>query len=332
MRRLIWIAVLAAMAWSGWWWVASTALHRATAAWFNDRAAEGWQAELGGLGGGGFPLRLRAGLSDIALADPDAGLAIATARLDISATAWWPGDVTVTLDEGPIRVASPLSRGTLTMQDGIMALNLRPGTALELEALGWTSGPWRVADTAGVQMQADTLTLTMARTKGPAYAFEAQADGFAPGDATRGTLRLPDTFPRAFDSLALRATVTFDRPWDRRALDTARPQPRRIELHLAEARWGDLSLNFAASLGVDSTGIPDGDLSVQAENWRTMLDLAERSGTLPAAFRNQAENILELLAGASGNPETLDVDLTLRDGTVYLGFLPIAPAPRLVLR
>ena len=332
MRKLIWIVVLAAMAWWGWWWVASTALHRATAAWFEDREAEGWQAELGGLGGGGFPLRLQAGLSDIALADPDAGLAIATARLDISAPTWWPGQVTVTLDQGPIRVASPLNRGALTMQDGIMSLNLRPGTALELEALGWTSGPWRVADAAGVQVQADTLTLTMTRTKGPNYAFEAQANGFAPGDATRSNLRLPDTFPRAFDSLAMRATVTFDQPWDRRALDTARPQPRQIELHLAEARWGDLSLKIAASLAVNSAGIPDGDLSLQTENWRTMLDLAERSGTLPAAFRNQAESILEALANASGNPDTLDVDLTLRNGAVYLGILPIAPAPRLALR
>ena len=332
MRKLIWIVVLAAMAWSGWWWVASTALHRATAAWFEDREAEGWQAELGGLGGGGFPLRLQAGLSDIALADPQAGLAIQTARLDISAPAWWPGNVTVALDQTPIRVASPLSRGALTMQDGIMALNLRPGTALELDALGWTSGPWRVTEAAGVQMQADTLTLTMTRTNGPTYVFEAQANGFAPGDAARSTLRLPDTFPRSFDSLALRATVTFDQPWDRRALDTARPQPRQIELHLAEARWGDLSLKIAASLAVDNAGIPGGDLSVQAENWRTMLDLAERSGTLPAAFRNQAESILEVLANASGNPDTLDVDLTLRGGAVYLGFLPIAPAPRLALR
>lgn len=332
MRKLVWIVVLAALAWSGWWFVASTSLRKGITGWFAAREAEGWQAELGEVSGGGFPLTLQTGLHDIALADPDAGLAIQSARLDISAPTWWPGDVTVLLDDGPIQLASPLGRSTLKMINGTMSLNLHPGTALELETLGWTSGPWRVEDAVGTQAQADTLTLTMAQTTGPSYDFSAQANQFAPGDATRVRLRLPDTFPRAFDSLTLQATVTFNQPWDRRALDTARPQPRRIDLHLAEARWGDLRLNFAAALDVDSSGVPTGDVSLQAKNWRTMLDLAEASGVLPNALRGQAEGIMQLIANASGNPENLDVDLSLREGAVYFGFFPIATAPKLILR
>ncbi|MEP1964794.1 DUF2125 domain-containing protein [Tateyamaria sp.] len=332
MRKMVWIVILAALAWSGWWFVASTSLRSGISVWFDARKAEGWQAELGEVVGGGFPLTLQAGLRDIALADPDAGVAVQTSRLDISAPAWWPGDVTVALDDAPIQLASPLGRSTLVMQDGVLALNLHPGTALELETLGWTSGPWQVEDAAGAQVQADSLTLTMVQSAGPQYDFTAQANQFAPGDAIRALLRLPDSFPRAFDSLTLQAAVTFDTPWDRRALDTARPQPRRIDLHLAEARWGDLRLNFAAPLDIDGTGTPTGVVSLQAENWRTMLDLAEASGVLPNALRGQAEGILQLLANASGNPAHLDVELTLRDGNIYFAFFPIGPAPKLVLR
>ncbi|MFL4470300.1 DUF2125 domain-containing protein [Tateyamaria armeniaca] len=332
MRKLIIAVAVACLAWCAWWWSASAALQNATSAWFDAREAEGWQAELGRVTGGGFPFTLQANLADIAVADPDAGLAIQTAALKIDAPAHWPGDVTVTLDDGPILIASPQGRSTLTMQDGVMALNLHPGAALELEALGWTSAAWRVENAGGVQMQADTLTLTMTQTSGATYDFVARANAFAPGDATRARLRLSEAFPRAFDSLTMRATATFDRPLDRGALDAARPQPRRIALHLAEARWGDLNLNFAADLTVDPAGIPDGTMSVQAENWRTMLDFAQVSGTLPPAMRERAEGILRVLAEASGNPDTLDVDLTMRDGAIYLGFLPIAPAPRLILR
>lgn len=332
MRKLVWIVVLAAVAWCGWWFMASTTMHAAITNWFQARSIEGWQADLGGISGGGFPLTLHANLSDIALADPDAGVAVEMAYLDITAPTWWPGDVTVTLDDAPILLASPLGRSSLTMQNGIMALNLRPGPALELKALGWTAGQWQVTDSTEVQVQADTLALTMTQSSGATYAFEARADGFAPGDLTRETLRLPVNFPRSFDSLAVRATVTFDQPWDRRALDTARPQPRSIDLHLAEAHWGDLNINVTADLQVDANGIPTGDLSVQAENWRAMLDLAERSGSLAPTLRNQAEGVMQLLAGASGNQNTLDVDVTFRDGAIYFGFLPIAPAPRLILR
>ena len=332
MRKLIWIVGLALLAWCGWWWAASTGMQRGIDSWLSDRRAEGWQAEVSGIGGGGFPMTLRADLQDLAVADPETGVAIATDRLVFVAPAWWPGDMTVHLDDGPILFASPLGRSELTMTDGVMAMALRPGTALELESLGWTAGPWRVTDAAGVQAQAETLTLTKTQTETTTYTYVAEAKAFSPGEAARRGLRLPDGFPEAFDSLQVLATITYDVPWDRRALSERRPQPRRIDLALAEARWGDLSLNFAADLTVDTEGVPTGRFSVQAENWQTMLDIAQNTGVLPVSLRDQAERILAAMARASGNETTLDVDLTLRDGTVLLGFIPLAPAPRLVLR
>ncbi|WP_299772787.1 DUF2125 domain-containing protein [uncultured Tateyamaria sp.] len=332
MRKVMWIVALAVLAWCGWWWVASAGLRSGVQTWFDARQADGWQAELRDVESGGFPFALKAGLRDIALADPQAGLAIETQALDIAAPAWWPGDVAVTLDDGPILIASPLGRSTLTMADGVMALNLHPGTALELDALGWTAGPWQVSDPEGVQMQADDLTLTMTQVEGAQYGLVATAGTFTPGTATRRGLRLPDNFPRAFDSLQLRADVTFDQPWDRRALDQRRPQPRVIDLHLVEAIWGDMKFNLSADLTVDAQGVPTGTVAIQAENWREMLDMSETAGLLPTQLRGQAEGVLQALAGASGNENTLDVELSVRDGAIRLGFIPLAPAPRLILR
>lgn len=332
MRKLIWISLGLALAWCIWWWLASASVRGGLQSWFDARAAEGWQAELGAVQSGGFPLTLQTRMSEIAVADPDAGLAIETQTLDISAPAWWPGNVTVTLDDSPILLASPLGRSTLLMQDGTLTLSLLPGTALEVEGLGWTAGAWRVENAAETEVQADTLTLTAKQLEGPIYDFTAVARQFAPGDPTRTRLRLPDSFPRAFDTLELRARIRFDQPWDRRALNEARPQPRRIDVQLAEARWGDLRLNLAAALDVAADGTPTGRVTLQAENWQAMLDLAQSGGALPKALRGQAEGILRLLSGASGNPENLDVALTLRDGAVYLGFLPISSAPQIVLR
>lgn len=334
MRKVMWIVALAVLAWCGWWWFASTGLRGGVQAWFDAQRSQGWQAEVSAVEGGGFPLTLQAGLRDIAVADPQAGLAIGTRALDIAAPAWWPGDVTVTLDDDPILIASPLGRSTLTMADGVMALNLHPGTALELEALGWTAGPWQVSDPdgGGVQMQANDLTLTMTQVEGAQYALVATAGTFSPGAATRRDLRLPDNFPRAFESLQLRADVTFDQLWDRRALDQGRPQPRVVDLHLVEAIWGAMKFNLSADLTVDAQGLPTGTIAIQAENWRDMLDMSEAAGLLPQQLRGQAEGVLQALAGASGNESTLDVELSVRDGAIRLGFIPLAPAPRLILR
>jgi hypothetical protein len=85
-------------------------------------------------------------------------------------------------------------------------------------------------------------------------------------------------------------------------------------------------------LDVDADGNPTGTLSLQARNWREMLAVAEASGSLPQQIRPQVERALGLLASASGNPDAIDVTLTLANGTVSLGFLPLAPAPQLILR
>ena len=332
MRKLVWITMLVTAAWCAWWITASIGMRASIAAWLETRTAEGWQAETSGITGGGFPGTLRAGLTDLTLADPQAGIAIETAALDISARAWWPGDVSVMLDDGPILLASPLGRSTLTMDGSVMSLNLHPGTALELEALGWTAGAWNLANASGTVVQAQDLTLTITQTQGATYELLAQASGFAPGDAIRKQLRMANTIPPTFDSLQLKATVTFDTEWDSSALDKRRPQPRNISLHLAEARWGDLKLNFAADLVVDVNGTPEGTLAIQAQNWRAMLDLAEAAGKLSRARRQQSEGILQALAQASGNPKTLDVTLSLGDGAIKLGFIPLLPSPRLLLR
>lgn len=332
MRKFTWVIALAVLAWCTWWFVASLSLRNSVATWLDTRTAEGWQAEVSDIEGGGFPLFLRAGLTDLALADPRAGVAIATDRLDISATAWWPGNVEIVLDDGPILLASPLGRTALTMQNSVMALNLHPGPALELSTLGWTSQDWSLAGPNGTALQADDLTMTMTQTSGPTYDIVARANTFAPGEGTRRALRLPESFPRAFDSLQMQATVTFDTEWDRRALDTRRPQPRQINLRLAEAQWGDLHFNLATELSVDANGIADGEVALQAQNWRSILDLAEASGRLPSGLRRQLEGIIGALARSSGNPEALDMTLNVNQGTVALGFIPLFPAPRFILR
>jgi hypothetical protein len=169
-------------------------------------------------------------------------------------------------------------------------------------------------------------------TNPQSYSFIAQATDLRPGSIPRDALRLPDDWPLTFETFTLDGEVRFDKPWDISAIETSRPQPRAIELKLAEAKWSDLRLFFAATLDIDEHGIPTGTINIQAENWETMLDLAERSGVLPSALREQAASGLGTLARFSGDPAALDVQMNLKGGFMFVGFIPIGPAPKLVLR
>ena len=81
-----------------------------------------------------------------------------------------------------------------------------------------------------------------------------------------------------------------------------------------------------------SEGVPEGQVTFKAKNWREILTMAQASGALPESLAKQAEGVLGMLARAKGNPNTLDLPLDLKGGYVFVGPIPVAPAPKIILR
>lgn len=333
-RILVRLALIAALAWSAWWAGAAWYMRGGISAWFDARTAEGWQADYAEIATSGYPLRHVTRLAAPALADPETGVAWSADWITFDSPAAWPGRQRLSFADTPQRLSYFDDTLALSARDMRAELHLRAGLALELETLAMTAGPWLIDREDGRVMAAEGLTLAMARADpGSAlYRIELAAPDFSPGNRLRRVLASAESLPEDFDTLALSMTVLFDRPWDRRALEERRPQPRRIDLRLAEARWGALLLSAAGELDVDGDGIPTGALTVRAEDWREMLGMAERAGALPASVADQAERMLDFIARLGPSPDTIDVQLNFRGGYVALGPFPLGPAPRLILR
>ena len=334
MGKLIKVIVVLTVLWGGWWAIASAGLERSVRAWFDARHAEGWQADVGTIEKAGFPLRLQTRLNDIALADPATGTAVSMDQFDITAAAYWPGYVNVTLPDTPVTLASPSMRATLNAQDAQADLRLRPGTALSLESMVLTSGAWAIDTVASDVLAADTIAVSMTQKKAgaPVYDFRIDAENLTPGTLPRDFLALPADWPLAFETFTGRMTVAFDTVWDRRALDQRRPQPTNIDLQLAQFVWGAVEILATGELAIDADGFASGTISLKAENWAAILNMAETSGYLASGFRPQAEQMLGALAQMSGQTSGLDVTITLQDGRMSLGFIPLGRAPRIILR
>lgn len=332
MTRLLGGLLILALAWSGWWWFAANGLERSLSVWLEQRRAIGWQADVRTIETDGFPLKIAALLEAPALADPQTGVAVQASRLRVEAPVYWPGYATLIFPTDAIVVATPLGRWRLVASGAQADLRLRPGAALEVERMALTSGPWAVSDTDGETLRADGLNVTAQQIAEAQFDLSVLAPSLRPGAAVRDRLRVPEDWPLTFDAFALDMEVTFDRPWDRRAIEERRPQPRQIVIRTASAEWGELQIRAAANLDVDEDGIPTGTLSLQARNWRDMLTLAETAGVLSEGLRAQAERGFATLAGLTGNPDAIDVQLNFAGGLVAVGFIPIGPAPQLILR
>lgn len=331
--RLLKVLVVLGLAWSAYWYGAGYVLRQGVTAWFAVQTERGWQADFSGISTSGYPARHITTLGNPALADPATGAAWQADWLNMDSPAIWPGQQTLEFPATTQLLSYFDQTVALRAEDMVADLHLKPGRDLVLERMALTSGPWQVDDATGQALAADAIVLSMRGTdQAETYQFDVDAPQFVPGAALRGLVRPSAALPDSFETLELDMKVRFDRPWDRRALEDRRPQPVEIDLKLAQAKWGALALFAAGQVTVDGNGVPTGELSIKAENWRDMLAIARGSGAVPDYAIGPTEQVLNLLSNMSGNTETLDVKLTLHNGMVTLGPFPLGPAPYLYLR
>jgi hypothetical protein len=331
-RLLVMLAVLAALLTAAWFAVAR-GVDGSLRAWFAARTAEGWVAEYGSLSTTGFPRRFLTRLTDVTLADPETGLAWSAPRFSFEAAAFRPNRITA---EWPDRqmIASPWERIDVTSDRFDAGIAFVPGTRLavrSLEAnlesvglastLGWTAGFSRGA-----------LSATLQDGEEAAYRIRFEASGLRPSAELRRGLDPAGLLPEMVEGMTVLADARFDAPWDRNALETARPQVTALDIEDLRAQWGGIDVRAAGSLTVAPGGVPEGRITVKITNWRDLLRVAGNAGLFPEPLMPTIERAFEVLAGLSGPPDTLDAPLTFANGIVSFGPIPLGPAPRLVIR
>ncbi len=331
-RLIVAITLALAVLYAGWWTAGYVVLTRSLPAWAEDRRAEGWQVDWTEASVTGFPSRFDTTLTEPALADPATGWAWTAPFFQVFALSYrpthliavWPPEQTLW---------TPLARYALSHEDMRASLRVTPGAALTLESAAFDAHGLTVQ---GPGWSAGTARLRLAARQTPAAVdtldLGIEASTVTPAASLKDALDPVGVLPASVETLRLTATVAFDAPWDRAALERRRPQPTRIDLTDLRATWGGLDLRVTGDLDVDTFGLASGRLTVKATNWRQILTLAEAAGLLRPGLRGAAERGLAALAAQSGPDETLDVPLTVSDNVVSLGILPLGRLPPLILR
>jgi hypothetical protein len=327
------VILVAAAAWSAYWYVAAREARAGFESWFAARRAEGWQAEYASLSVQGYPNRVDTTFDAPALADPETGLAWSAPWFQIFALSYKPNHIIAAWPETQV-LSTPDTRYDIASTDMRASLVMAPETTLPLERSNLVAGAMTITPAAGNPTALTGLQLAVNRvaTTDADYRLAINADGLAP-PAPRGLAIAGDNpLPTTLDTLRADLTISFDRPWDITALERARPQPTRIRLKLAEAKWGGLELMLAGTLDIDASGRPTGRLTVKAKNWRDMLAVLHGMGWLSDLWATRLEQGLSLAAQLSGNPNSLDLPLDFSAGSVSLGPISLGDAPVLRLR
>lgn len=326
MRALLAIIILAALGWSGFWLFQSTMRDRALSQWLAARQAEGWIAEAADISVAGFPNRVDTTITDLRLADPDAGWRWDADALQILSLTYaphrmiavLPGEQTFTTALQTIMSRSDKLRGSVAF---------RPTPRLELDHATFEIGNMEVSSSLGWRAHVGSAILASRQGTEPFahdIAFTAQ-DLALPLDLPAAD----DVLPPSIQSFALDTTVGFDRPWDRASVEGENPRITDIAVRALTVEWGELRLSGSGAVKTGPDGYAEGSIDLKVRNWRRMLDVARASGAIDATALGAAQAGLGLMARMGGDPEMLSATLTFADGVMRLGPIPLGPAPRL---
>ena len=322
MKRLTIAVIVAALAWAGVWWWSARAAEQQTRDWLAAREAAGWAARVDELSVSGFPNRIDRTLTGLTLADPDSGLVWEAPFVQLFQLVYNPGHIIAAFPDSQTLTHS--GQALRIDSEGLRASLVLDGDLVEranAEAVSLTLTPDK-----GQPVALADVTAALIRQHPAAAEYRLAVQASALAGAAAPVAGLPDSFR----GLRADLTVTLDAPLGQASL-TRRPQPTALKVTLAEYRYGDLELKMAGALEIDAQGLPSGEVTLKAVNWRQILQQAAAAGHLPEGVARSLEQVLGGLAALSGNRETLDLPLTLRGGQVWAGFVPLGPAPRLRL-
>ncbi|AJE48373.1 DUF2125 domain-containing protein [Celeribacter indicus] len=333
MRRFLWLIPIAAILYAGYWVIGARGTEKAIESWIAARAAEGWQAEYSDVKTRGFPTRFDTVIREPQLADPRSGVAFSTPRIEILSQSTRPTRFTArAADEA--RFATPYQRIDVTQTRAEAELFVAAGPSLTLDHSSATLEDLAVTSSLGWGVTLDTGRFVTQRDAADplTHRITLTAHGLEPAEGMMDSLDPEGRLTDRFDTFELDMRTRFDAPWDIHALEGPRPQPTHVDLTGLAAQWGPLKLRLTGAFDVDPRGYPEGTVAVKAENWREMIEIATAMGAIPEQMEKIALRAGGMLAGMSGRKDTIDAELTLRDGMITLGFIPIGPAPRLTIR
>lgn len=336
-RFLLLLLVLLALALaglSGFWFWSSDRLRDSLEAWAFERRAEGWTVAWNGPEISGFPFRLVAHFGDPALASP-----------------------------GRWRWRGPDVRGQAAVWDPLLLRLQGPGRHdlswgafgeelnAEIEA-ATAEGTLRLLAGGGIErarvrfealsIEPEGLEVTrierLAVTGGPAPAEPYYDEGalLRVEAAAHGVLlpdRIESPLGQRIERLLFGATLTGRLPPDgtrRQVLAGWRDSGGTLVVDRLTLDWGPVSLVGEGTATLDELFRPLGAFSLEARGLLEALDALREEGRIPPATAAAARIALFALGGRAEDGGAVKVPVTLQDGFLLLGPVPLLPLRPLV--
>ena len=311
MKKLLFVIVAAALAWSGYWFFQANALKTAIDDWKAREIAAGRDVSYSDVTVAGFPNRLDTTFTDLVIANPDTGWSWSAPQFQILRMVYSDRQMIFAFPNSQ-QITNGSNNWTIT-SERLLASFRRDG------------------DDALIRFIAEAPFLNIESSDGTSTALAAVNFAIEQTDVEPGLYRAilsADAAARSdeatVDGLTAQSELRFAAPL---TPGKDRPTIQQINLKSAEYGLGDTRITLDGEFDVDKRGRLTGDLAFETENWRALLEQAQDEWGLGRDGVRFLNDVLTLVASLQGNRDQLNVKLRLNKGVVSLGPLPVGQIP-----
>lgn len=327
MRRLTILVLALAAIYSGYWFIGAAAVERTATAQIAQMRLDGWTLDYESLNTRGYPSRFDTTVTTFNVIPPSGDLAWQAPFVQVLSLSYKPNEVILALAD-----RQDLTLGGVPMtltSDGLRASALvAANTDLDLTRFTVEVGQMRADSSAGTVFSLSNALVALRAAKDAPLLYAAFADinDLALPVSLRQILDPAGNFPAILSQMTIDASITTDRKLDRNVIsDPRRPQIDAFKLNGMTLAWGPLSLRGKGEVTIDRSGIPTGQFTLEAQNWREMVQMAVNAGLIEQGVSETLENMGTILAGGSNS---LSLPVSFQNGLMLVGPVPVGPAPR----
>ncbi len=329
MKRLTYFVAILALIYSGYWAVGSYALKNTVQNQLTTLENNGWSVDYSALNTRGFPSRFDTTATDLSIIAPDQSISYMTEIVQVLALSYRPNhaiiafapEQSLVLDGLPIEIAS----------DGLRAsVGVNANTSLSLDAITAEAKSLQFNLEQGTISSLSDALLAMRESSAAPNTYDTYftSSDIAWPALILGQLPTDNRLPETIDAATIDAAVTLDRPIDRLTLSAWQTDPanlRGVDLRSLSITWGPFIISGNGSFTIDELGMPDGTITLTANDWKGILAAAQSLGVISEQYQFMAQSIGETL---SQGDDRLALPITVANGNLSIGPLPLGPAPK----
>lgn len=323
MRGLIAVVLVAALGWGGYWFVGSRAVERGVETWFAEQAAEGRVAEREAVEVQGFPNRFDLTVTAPRLFDPQSGYGWSAPFIQLLSLSYQPWKIIAAFPPEQV-VTTPWQDLTINSAKLQASTALAPGSPIGVSRMTLVGDEIEVRSSLGWASAAQTLRFATKTASDDGLEHEIGLEALEVTPDSGLAAALPD-LPPTLSRIQLDAILGFAAPVG----EGTPPVVSGVDVKKALITWGDFALYGKGRVAANADGLGEGRIDFRLTNWRKLLPLAVATGAISAEALPTWERALSLLAAQSGDGEALELPLTMQNGRMSLGPLPLGPAPRM---